>query len=148
MEWTDRLGQKGQHSYGPGDRLDQSVFRKAPVPPQSVGDEESRVTFTYNTTTHLLSSVFDSCSCTYTFQYGTSTDCLMEEHGPIGVVTSDEDDLGRRSGLSFQHGDAFSYTPQSPISYGYNATHDLVSITQVQEGQTRQFSFEYDPLVA
>jgi hypothetical protein len=93
------------------------------------GSTESTVTYSYDGTTHLLSSVNDSLFGTTTWTYDT-LDRPYLEAGPNGTLTYTLNPaINRREGLQA--------ASQSAISYGFDANDNVVSIAQ--NGTTDDF---------
>jgi RHS repeat-associated protein len=85
---TDRKGQKCEITLGPGDRVQQVLYRRAD------GTVESTIDYAYSPTTDLLVSITDSAGPDYSFLYN-SLDQVTQISGPEGATTVTRDDLGR-----------------------------------------------------
>ena len=124
---TDRKGQQWVFTFDAANRPLTKTFKRAD------GSTESTVSFSYDGTTHLLNSVTDSAFGTTSWTYDT-LDRPYLETGPNGTLTSTLNPaLNRREGLQA--------ASQSPISYGFDANDNVVSIAQ--NGTT---SITYDAL--
>jgi YD repeat-containing protein len=138
---TDAAGQKSEYTYGPNDRLEGETYRKAPVPPAQVGATDSTVDSYYDSGTHLLDTVLDTgFCCTYLFY--DDMDCLVEERNENGSSAVTLDDLGRRTQLDVYALLAWHVEYQAPVTYGYDQTDNVTSITQNAQAAT----VDYDPL--
>lgn len=127
LSWTDRLGQRGEYSYGPGDRLAAATFRKMDA------SVESSLSLVYDPTSRLLESLTDSLFGTYSWAYD-AIDRITGRNGPNGNVAYTLDDLGRRT--------ATQAGAQERIDYQYDANDKVVSITQ----GLQTYGFAYDAL--
>jgi RHS repeat-associated protein len=117
---TDRAGQQGVFAFDAANRPTSEIFKRAN------GTVESTISYNYDPTTHLLTSVSDTgigpTNNTTAWTYD-SLDRTISETGPNGSLAFTLDPvLNRRTALQV--------SGQGLISYGFDNNSNVVSITQ------------------
>jgi YD repeat-containing protein len=129
---VDRKGQRWEYerALGMGDRLDRILFKNAG------GAEESRVTFTYDTTSKLLTSCTDTApgagTCSWAYDPIDRLTAVTTAGGTISYTL--EDKVNRLKEMQVPG--------QGLIAYGYDNADNAISVSQ----NAQQSQFCYDPL--